>query len=302
MADVRTQVWRKKLAENLYPDDSYMVKSVDLSKDVSNHMINLSTAPLPPNVVKNRVGDGVAVERPAVADIFQIDEYTTDPEKIRSKSETETAFSYRLSMIENHKKALAEQIANNMAFNWAPVASANQVRTSGDAREAIVAGATGNRKKITLADLIKVKIAFNKANIPQKGRCLLLDPEMYEDLMADEAVDQKRVEEKERLIDGVLGRLKGFDIMMRSTVVSYTNAATPVKRDPSAAALGTANGAAIAWHPDFVCRAVGQTEVFDDKRNPLIYGDVHSTLARAGGHFIYKDQKGVMAIIEAASA
>ncbi len=96
------------------------------------------------------------------------------------------------------------------------------------------------------------------------------------------------------MIDGNIKRLMGFDIIMRSTVIT-TSSANTVNTVGAAGATGD-NLAAIAYHPDFVSKALGATDVFYQAGNPLYLGDVMSALVLFGGSVIRKDGKGVIVI------
>jgi hypothetical protein len=58
--------------------------------------------------------------------------------------------------------------------------------TAGEAREAHTSEtATGNRKKITKAVVMKVAVRFNMDDVPADGCFMLLDASMYMDLLDD---------------------------------------------------------------------------------------------------------------------
>ncbi len=65
---------------------------------------------------------------------------------------------------------------------------------------------------------------------------------------------------------GVLGKLMSFNIMMRSTVAVYNTNLEKKAED----AAGNVNdcAAALAWHENSVCRAVGDVKAFDKEGDP----------------------------------
>ncbi len=102
--------------------------------------------------------------------------------------------------------------------------------------------------------------------------------------------------------NGVVARLYGFDIMERSSTTVYTNASTPVPKDPGAAGAATDNQSVLCWHPMAVERALGQVDTFERLRDPQYYGDVYSFLLMYGGRIRRADLKGIVTIVEAAAA
>lgn len=302
MADIRTQVWSKMLAMNLFQDNSFITKAVNHDAYVANHMVNLATAAVPPVVIRNRTGAVAATKRTDLASAYELDEYVTTPELIEDRTETETAYNKRNSAVIDHAAALNEAIADHMAYLWGATSSGAIVRTTGDNRTAIASGATGTRKMITLDDILNLRRALDNQKVPEQGRILLLPSEMYNDLLTIDKFLSAEYNQTGKLPEGVANKIFGFNIYKRQGTLSYTNAATPVKRDPTASALATANAAALAWHPKFVCRALGSVKVFTDIDNPTEFGSIRSTLARAGGSHIYNDGRGVVSLVEAAGS
>ena len=99
--------------------------------------------------------------------------------------------------------------------------------------------------------------------------------------------------------NGVLGKLFSFNVMMRSRAALYTTAKAPKAWSTSGAATDLA--AALAWHDQSVCRALGQVKAFEQEKAPDYYGDLYSFLVRAGGRIMRSDNAGVMALVGAAT-
>jgi hypothetical protein len=106
------------------------------------------------------------------------------------------------------------------------------------------------------------------------------------------------------LPNGVVNRIHGFDIMVRSTVVVYDNTATPILKTvgdtgvPSSPAT-TDNLACLAYHPSFVAKAVGGADVFINENDPAYYGSIVSALQLFGASKMRTSQVGVVAIVQA---
>jgi hypothetical protein len=93
--------------------------------------------------------------------------------------------------------------------------------------------------------------------------------------------------------------------MIRSTVVVFDNAGTPVIKAinsagvPSAPAV-TDNIGCLAFHPNFVSQAVGDTKVFFNEDDAAYYGSYFSGLQMFGAAKLRSDQKGIVSIVQEA--
>lgn len=297
------EIWVNDIAGNLFPDNSFITRSKDDSAFVDeNGVVHLPQSGAKPNSERNRSTFPAPItERTDLIVSYALDDFTTDPTLVRDLDEMETSYDKRTSVTEDHTDTLQEDIADWMLYHWASESASQIVRTTGAARASFIAGATGNRKKITYADFLSAKRILDNQNIPQKGRCCLLPAEMYNDLFELDEIINLDKQGKPTLPEGVVARILGFDIMMRANVVSYNNAATPVKRLPDAAALTTANAAALFWHEKFVRRGKGQVNVFAEEGKAAYYGSLFSTQAKAGGRKRYTDGRGVVALVEDAA-
>src|SRR5205085_9811269 len=94
--------------------------------------------------------------------------------------------------------------------------------------------------------------------------------------------------------NGIIGKLHGFSIMTRSSVLAL-DAANALKALGSALAA-TDNLASLAWHKNSVATAIGDKKLFQNLNDPLYYGDVHSVLLMAGGRVRRSDGKGIYII------
>lgn len=160
--------------------------------------------------------------------------------------------------------------------------------------------ATGKRKAIVKGDVLTLMTKFNNENIPQEGRYLLLDAMMYSQLLNSlTANENSAFLASADAQNGVLGKLFSFNVMMRSRSALYTTAKAPKAWSESGEATDLA--AALAWHDQSVCRALGEVKAFEQEKAPDYYGDLYSFLVRAGGHIMRNDNAGVMALVGAAT-
>jgi hypothetical protein len=223
-------------------------------------------------------------------------EYTTDPFRIPNAEEVELSYNKRESIIRGCRNALADKVHVDLIKSWIPSSGFTKLATSGSAEAAHAPSATGTRKALTAADVLKMKVEFDKWDMPQTGRCMLLDAVMYNQLLSNlNAQTANAFLATADASKGIIGNLYGFDFYMRSSVLSVVAAGTALSSTEAA----TDSAAGLAWHEDYVSRALGNTELFDDPNNPLYYGDIVSALVRAGGSYINYGKKGVALLYQA---
>ncbi len=292
---LQKEIWINSIVELLFADNTFAARSVNHSAFVTDKTVHVPNAGSAPNVVKNRSSfPGTASQRTDYDLTYDINEYSTDPVHLQHSEEVELSYNKRESILKQMKAALADNVHADLVVSWVPSGYA-KVGTSGAAAPAHMSSSTGNRQAMTKADVLAVKNLFDLDDIPQTGRCMLLDAVMYNQLMS--SLSESEAAAFNASVDaqrGILGRLYGFDFYMRSTVLRVNAAGTTI--NPTAAA--TTSAAGIAWQEDCVSRAEGEHEIFDDSDNPLYYGDVMSALVRAGGHYMRNDKKGVAVIYQ----
>jgi hypothetical protein len=177
---------------------------------------------------------------------------------------------------------------------------ANIVRTTGSARLASASAATGNRKAFLKADLRKARALMNKMNVPKENRYAVLPAEFEDDLLGDDQVLNSQFMNQGNLPEGVVGKLYGFNIMTRATVAVYNSSVVP--KSPFSAGAAGDFSAAFCFQSDFAGAALGMVKVFANQDDPNYHGDVFSAAIIAGGSKIYENERGIVCIVEDASA
>jgi hypothetical protein len=162
--------------------------------------------------------------------------------------------------------------------------------------------ATGNRLKFIKEDLKAAQTLMNKNKIPKTERYAIVDSDMMAQLLDDDDLKKRDGANggEANLKEGVVMRLYGFDIIERPTVLTFTNAATPVVVDPGTAGAATHNAGVLCYHKNAVVKALGQVRTFQNDGVAEYYGDILSALMRAGGRI--RRAAGVVAIVQAAGS
>lgn len=304
---IQTEVWARDIAEKLFPSDSFVMKAINDDPWVDNKTVHRPNAGALPAVTVNRTTYPATAARRTDADgSYAMDELTSDPTHIPDIEEVETNYDKRMSVLGTHINVLNRDSANWLAYKWSPTIGSNIIRTTGDNTLANLPGATGNRKKLKLEDLMTAKGMMDDMDVPMEGRYILIPASMYNNLVIDYKTELMSADFRSEatIKDGNVIKVFGFNVYTRgkSNAPRYTNAATPVPVAPGVAGATSHNAAAICWHESFVARAKGAVKVYNDDNNPLYYGSIFSAMARVGGQIVYNDQSGVVSIVEAAGA
>lgn len=300
---IQKEIWMSSIVEGLFADNSFLSKARKADEFVNmGRIVHIPNAGAPSNVVKNRTVFPATVSTRTDIDLeFRLDEYTTDPIRIPHADKVELSYDKRESVIRADRAKLADQLAQSVLFEWSPSGSGNVIRTTGDAVISHVEGTSGNRKAFTKLSVSAAMLRFNRDDVPQTGRYLLLDADMYQQLL--DSMTQKDSDAFFALADvkkGVIGQLYSFNVMMRSRSLLYNSAGSP--KDWNFEIAEADNAGALAWHEDSVCRALGEVVAFENEADPTFYGDIYSFLVRAGGRPMRSDAKGLLAIIQDTAA
>lgn len=311
MCAVQVEMWSKWIADNLYKDNSFLQYAWNADEYVlAGKVVHIPQSGAASAVVKNRSSLPATVTKRSDTDVtYAIDEYTTDPRVVTNAEEVESSYDKMSSVMADDMGALNETIGDNMLINWAP--ATNIVRTTGKNGSATpeqvapyLPSQTGNRLAATHEDVLSVMTAMNsQKGVAQIDRYGVLTAQMYsqviKSLSATQYTDFSKAYDE---ANGILGKLHSFKIMMRTTVLIYNNAGTPVVKAYGAAGAATDNDASLFWQKDAVERAKGEIKTFERPDDPQYYGDVVSHLVRMGGRIRRSDEKGIVVLVQGVPA
>jgi capsid protein len=298
---IQKEIWTQHIQQNLFKDSDFINYAFNADQYVlEGKVVHIPNSGAAPSVTRNRSSLPASVTQRTDIDItYAIDEFTSDPLLIPNAETIELSYDKLTSVLDETESAIRSLVADWMLYNWRAESASGIVRTTGANVTAHMPSATGTRKKLTLADIKSARLVLNKQSVPKEDRFLLIDSDMYDQLMDELNISTYRESSKDLdLPKGVIGKLFGFNIMERTTVLTANNAGTPVIQLPGAAGAATDNGVAFAWQRNTVERALGMINFFENLGDPTYYGDIYSALVRMGGRKRRNDQKGVVAIIQ----
>lgn len=294
---INKEIWINDIQEGFWPNDSFVTKSKNHSAFVEGSKVHVPVAGSAASITKNPQSLPITVGGRTDTDLsYDIDKFYAAPVVLNQAEDVELNYDKRTSVTRQSQAALREAVAADILHNWVPATSPTTLATTGSNVNATIHGATSTRKAITLADIMSVKKLFDANDVPQNGRCILLDADMYNQLlgaMTDAAtLNFLAGADPER---GVLGKYLGFEFFMRSKVLKV-DSSHALKTWDAASEATTDSAAGLAWQEDCVSRAMGEVNAYISEKDPGYYGDVLSFNMRAGGSCI--NTKGVVLIYQ----
>lgn len=302
---IQKEIWVKDIMEALYKDNAFLNFAFNADQYVlQGKVVHIPQAGAGGDVVKNRSSLPATIKKRSDTDVtYALDEYTSDPILIPNADKVELSYDKRQSVMADERANLVEKVAEEMLYLWGKELPGDYViSTTGDSVTATAPGATGNRKALTRADLQKAQTRLNKLNVPKDNRYALVPSELIAQLFPPDsqitALYMQGVSKEEQAM-GVIGKVHGFKIMDRSSVLNI--AADGTVKTPEASAATDDNEAVLCWQQNAVERALGEIDFFERLKDPQYYGDVYSFLVRMGGRKRRSDSKGVIAIKQASA-
>lgn len=260
------QVWTSQLMRNFYPEYLFLTYAQDFTNLVENDKIHIPEMGSDPNVLLNNTTYPIAVtERVDIDQEITLDTFETENTMVRDAEAVEMAYDKVESVIYGHKQTLGSTTAQKAAHAFSP--SDNTTETP----VLFTTGADNGEgfKRMTPQDVLKLKKAFDLADIPLDDRYLVLDPNHVEDLIE---FDLKAFKDITDFENGKPRRFAGFNILTFSKNPQY-NGTTLVKL-----AFGAVNGvpSSFAFHKKEVMKADGTIKMFanidDPKERATILG------------------------------
>jgi hypothetical protein len=304
---LQTEIWVNDIQENLFQQSLFVPMSTSHDGFIANKTVHIPQAGANPATAVNRSSLPATITQRTDVDLtYNLDQYSTDPILITDLDELQISYDKRNSVMGQHIMTLSETVGNFVANKWATSTAGRIVRTSGAASAtALAPSATGTRKAVALQDIANLSARLDKDNVARTGRKLLMPVDMFWQLFTISEIVRASYNgfQVNALATGVVAQLFGFDIMIRPSVVVYD--ATPTLKAVGAAGAATDNLGCVAWHTDYVAKALGQIKVFSDSGDngagkPEYYGIILSGLVMLGAAKLRTDEKGIAVLVQEA--
>jgi len=302
--------WAKEIIQRLFKDNAFL----KLARSDDEYVVGGIAVVIPqpgaaPTVVKNNSSwPMTAVQRADNMIMYGLDTYLTQPTFITIADLQGISYDKTQSVLTDHFDYMMQSFADDMLIKWANglPGSTNVVYTTGGATNSLEIGQTGSRNTCSHTDVKKLQRIMNKNNVPQ-GRVLLMEANMYDQFTDSLSVTQYRdFSEQFDPKTGVVGKMYGFDIMTRSSVLMAAaglDGSGNLAMNALGAALGaTDNVGCLAWQKDQLARAIGDIKLFTRIDDPLYAGTINNCYIKGGGRVRRADNVGVYALMQGTPA
>lgn len=300
------QLFISDVMPQLFPSGTFIAKARIDDAYVNYDQVNLPNAGTIPGVQVNRTILPAQInQRTDIATSYPLEELTVDPTVLTYSEELLVNYNKRADLLEQQVNALNTKAGDRCLVKWATgatVFNSTGVTDGGTALTRTASGPsqTGTRKQFGKDDLVKIRQRFFKDNVlsgnVDVSSIAVLTSEQYGDLIGLPNVSESQKYGRATFPTGVVDRIVGFDIYIRSRVL-VTDSSYVLKAE-GAAPAATDNDAAIFYHPMFVRRALGAVKPFLRVDNPEYYGDIFSMILRFGAAAARNDIKGVYVLTE----
>lgn len=267
-AGVLTEIWTGELIKTLRAGDTatFLDGIPDYSQYAENDVIHMIDVGGDPDVLINNTTYPIEVQEINDSDaVFSLDKFQTKATPVKDDELYASSYDKMASLKDRHAEAINVSKYAKAIHALAPdktVAKTPVLKTTGE----IVGGGETGRRRLQMSDIIALKDAFDKAQIPLQGRRLVLCSDHVNDLLL---TDQKFKDQYYNYTTGKISNLYSFEIF------EYCN--NPVyKADGTKVKFGTAAGAneyqaSVAFHTKQAFKATGSTTMYysEAKTDPL---------------------------------
>lgn len=210
MANVFKEIWTGEMIKAFRPSKESQgwydrIKSYD--QYVNNDVIHFTELGGDPTVLVNNTTYPINVQELEDADKpISLDFFDTTATPVSDTELHACSYDKMASVLERHKEAIYDKMLQKALHAIAP-------QENVEGKQPVIYGSgeqIGQRKRLTLADLLKAKQACDEMKMPKQGRVLVLNSAHVNDLLL---LDQKfREQYNINQTEGRIGRLYGFDI------------------------------------------------------------------------------------------
>ena len=263
-ADVIPEVWTKEFIKALnHADTGTFLEGIsDYSRFVKDgNIIHMIDFDLDPEVLVNNTQYPIPVQEMNNSDIvLSLDKLQTKATPVTDDVVYDIKAELMPHVIEEHRVAIGEYRLDKAIFNFAADANTNAtpvIATTGVEFDSNAVKTDGTRLRLTRADIIKLKTAFDKMSVPLAGRRLVLCPDHVADLLVG---DLAFAQQYQNHTTGAIAKMYGFEIYEFVANPVYT--ANGSRKAYGVAAEQGEYQASVAFHVSRVGKATGERKFY----------------------------------------
>lgn len=295
--------WSPVINENLTKGMEVigMIATDETGTFLNNKTVHIPSAGQLEGVVRGSTSLPIAVTSRTDNDLtYDLTDFKIPPTMMEWAEKFQLDYDKMSSLTKNITDNLSRDIAIYLMSQWYYKATASLVPTTGTSTTTNWLGgsATGSLKHIIGADVRTAAKIMDGQGVAPNDRSLLLDYEMFWQLLGDMAYNADRVEVVGGL-SATVDLIYGFKVYQMPYVASVTT--SDVIKEPAAAGGGftfasTDRPIGLAIQKDTASYAMSDVNIFTNEDDPTYYGSLLSGAVWAGGKYRRYDGKGVVAI------
>lgn len=255
------EIWIRALMEGFYPDANFLNYVTSYDEHVDNNKIHMAEAGIDPEVlVDNNTYPIEVTQRDDKPLEFELSKFETKNTLIRRPDAVELSYDKLNSVLRQHRSSLRTKVGEKAAHAYAP-------QENGEFTPVIETTGTDNGdgyKRLTLADILRLKSKYDDMDIPKEQRFLVLHPNHVADLILSDTKLFKNVTD---MVNGKPNTFAGFRMLEYTRNPRY-NKDTKVKVDFAAEAADTDTFCSFSFCSEEVMKADGNIKMYIKRDDP----------------------------------
>ena len=255
-AGLYSEIWTGELVQKLRAADTapWLDGIPDYSALTDKNIIHLVDVGVDPAVLINNTTYPIPITAINDADIpISLDKYQTEATPLTDDELQGISYDKRGSIQDRHVKAILEAKYKKSIHAFAPGSNATKTPVL-----ATTGANDGNgRRMITRQDIIRLKDKFDKLQVPEAGRRLVLCTDHVNDLLT---YDQKFAEQYYNYSSGKIMNMYGFEVY--SYVANPRYASNGVKLAWGVTPSAGQHQASVAFYVNHAFKASGMTKFY----------------------------------------
>jgi hypothetical protein len=277
------------------------VATEEPSDFINSTKVHIPNAGSVPGTVRGDVVLPLAVtERTDLDHEYDLLKFRVKPQNVEWALKYQLSYDKIQSITKDLMGTLSQDMSKYMMSQWYYKATGSLVATTGTPTTTNWLGgsAAGSIKHITGADVRKAATIMDGQNVPSNDRYLILDYEMFWQLIGDLAYGSNRLE----VVPGLgttLPEVYGFRVIQMPFVAAVDtsdNIKVPAAADASLTFASTDRPVGLAIQKSMASMAISSVTAFVNDNDPTYYGTILSAAVYGGGKYRRRDGKGIVAI------
>jgi len=305
---IQTEIWLNSIQENLYKGFELLTETMSNdSTFVANKTVHVPNAAAAPNVSRGNSTYPVAITERNDTDLtYNLTNFEIGPVRLGWADGKQLSYDKVASVTNDFMGNLSENMKNYLLSQIWTHNSGNAdrlVSTTGTSTTTNWLGGTasGSLKHLLGADVRNAAKILDKEKFPSNDRYMLLDYEMFWQLLGDLSYNANRLQ----VVNGLTSTIDpiyGFKVIQLPFVGAVTvNTGTaetiaPTAADGSFSFTTNNRPIGLAFHKSAASFAWTAPYMMTSEDDPTMFGDVMSATVYGGGKYRRTDGKGVVAI------